>query len=299
MNAILPNFFCGGAPKAGTTTIYDILKGHPDICLSSFKEPRFFNDESNFNKGLKWYLDSYFGDYKNQPIIADFTPTYLANEFAPQRIKETIGENAKFVFILRHPVDRAYSHYLHNRRDQKEELSFEEALKVESQRTEKYLAERDFVNLNRFEYVRLGLYSDDVKRYQDIFGRENVRVYIFEECFKDVRKTIIDLLKFLNIDYSVELQTDKISNQSSKARLKFVKKILNEKSIFKSALKIMIPSEVMRRKMRNKLQSVNNKPVAYGRIDSIEKSKLLNMYFKGDLIAIEENLGVNLDVWRI
>ena len=54
---------------------------------------------------------------KKEKCIGDFTPTYLFDKYAPERILSSLGKNVKFIIILRNPVDRAYSHYLHSKRD--------------------------------------------------------------------------------------------------------------------------------------------------------------------------------------
>ena len=130
----LPNFMCIGAAKSGTTSLYDILKQHSDIFLPSFKEPHFFDIPSVYQNGIEWYEKTYFQSVKNEKCIGDFSPTYLFDEHAPERILNDLGDNVKFIIILRNPVDRAYSHYLHSKRDEHENLSFKDALSLEKNR---------------------------------------------------------------------------------------------------------------------------------------------------------------------
>ena len=109
----LPNFMCLGAAKSGKTTLYDILKQHPDIYLPSFKEPHFFDIHDNYNNGIDWYMKNYYSK-SNFKAIGDFTPSYFFEKEAPKRIYDALSKDIKFIVILRHPVDRAYSHYLHS-----------------------------------------------------------------------------------------------------------------------------------------------------------------------------------------
>ena len=125
----LPNFMCIGASKSGTTSLYDILKQHSNIFLPTFKEPHFFDISPVYEHGISWYDKTYFSGVKKEKCIGDFTPTYLFDKYAPERILSSLGKNVKFIIILRNPVDRAYSHYLHSKRDLHEHLSFEDALK--------------------------------------------------------------------------------------------------------------------------------------------------------------------------
>ena len=94
-----PNFFCLGASKSGTTSIYKTLGSHPEVYNSIFKEPHFFDNEQNYIKGFDWYIKNFYKKVKNEKIISDFTPTYLYDKDAPLRIRETLGENLKFIII--------------------------------------------------------------------------------------------------------------------------------------------------------------------------------------------------------
>ena len=97
----LPNFICLGAAKSGTTTLYEILKQHPEIGVSSFKEPHFFDNDINWNRGVDWYKRTYFSKIENKKIKGEFTPTYLSSNSSAKRIKTTMGDNIKFIILLR------------------------------------------------------------------------------------------------------------------------------------------------------------------------------------------------------
>ena len=93
----LPNFMCIGASKSGTTTLYDILRQHPDIFIPSYKEPHFFDSPIVFERGVDWYENTYFRNVKNRKCIGDFTPSYLFEGKAPQRILRALGKDVKFI----------------------------------------------------------------------------------------------------------------------------------------------------------------------------------------------------------
>ena len=125
----LPNLFILGAAKAGTTSLYHYLKQHPQIYLSSIKEPHFFDDDENFAKGLNNYVKQYFRNSEMYPITGEATP-YIQNGIkVASRINQAYSNNPpKFVIILRDPVKRAWSHYMHRVRTGLETNSFEDAL---------------------------------------------------------------------------------------------------------------------------------------------------------------------------
>jgi len=126
---MLPNLICPGAAKSGTTTLYDLLRQHPDVLMSSKKEANFF--VQNYQKGKEWYEKLYFSGWKDEKIIGDITPSYMSFKYVAKRIHDMLGNGIKFIFLLRNPVTRAYSHYWMTRRNGLENKSFEEALSLE------------------------------------------------------------------------------------------------------------------------------------------------------------------------
>ena len=159
----LPNFMCIGAAKSGTTSLYDILRQHSDVFIPSFKEPHFFDIPSVYNNGVSWYKKTYFSSVKKEKCIGDFTPTYLFEGDAPQRIFNDLGRDVKFIVILRNPVDRAYSHYLHSKRDCYDLLPFKDTLVKEKERLEMAMNVDDYLSKLRFSYIKQGLYAEMLK----------------------------------------------------------------------------------------------------------------------------------------
>ncbi len=109
-----PNTFIIGAAKSGTTTLAHLLSMHPDVYVGAKKEPEFFSFDENFTKGLTWYRQNYEGAKEGQTIIDASTgyTRYPQYPLAAQRI-HAFNPNAKLIYIMRHPVERAYSHFIH------------------------------------------------------------------------------------------------------------------------------------------------------------------------------------------
>lgn len=108
---MLPNFLIVGAEKAGTTTLARMLAQHPDIFMCEPKEPRFFTDH-NWDKGVQWY-ENLFEDAEGYKAIGEASPAYTwGSDLVPKRIYETLGD-IKYIYIVRHPVERMISHYRH------------------------------------------------------------------------------------------------------------------------------------------------------------------------------------------
>lgn len=109
-----PNFIVLGAMKAGTTTLFEYLRRHPDIFVPPCKEPAFFSRDDVFALGWEWYL-GLFAEARAGQVCGELSTCYTrALEFphAAERIAQHLPQ-ARFVYILRNPVERAHSHYVH------------------------------------------------------------------------------------------------------------------------------------------------------------------------------------------
>lgn len=204
MRRILPNFFVVGAAKSGTTSLYRYLEQHPDVYMSSIKEPHWFSRVSpNPGRGIHpvtseaGYL-RLFKEWRGERAVGEASPSYLWDAAAPGRIEQS-APNARIIIVLREPISRAFSHYLMDVHAGRQDLPFYEALEEDYARTAKGWG---ISNL----YVDLGLYCGQVSNYIETFGRENVLVLVFEEAFADLdstSETVERVLSFLEVDPAV------------------------------------------------------------------------------------------------
>lgn len=110
----LPDFLVIGAMKAGTTSLHHYLQAHPDLFLPRTKELNFFRDEEHFARGERWYR-AQFADARPDQVCGEVSPDYTKHPHhagAPARIARTCPD-VRLVYVLRHPVDRMMSMYLH------------------------------------------------------------------------------------------------------------------------------------------------------------------------------------------
>ena len=200
MSSKTPNFFVIGAMKSATTSLYTYLCQHPEIFMTKVKEPMFFN---NYRQNNHYHIigktdrkntdfDEYislFSAVNDEIAIGEASPSYMYNEKAPSLIKEKFP-NTKIISILRHPTDRAYSNFLHVKRAGREtEDNFQRSIEIEGDR----------INNNwspLYHYINQGYYSNQLKRYFDIFPKENIKVYLFEDLVTRPQKTLRDILHF-------------------------------------------------------------------------------------------------------
>src|SRR4051794_34967159 len=112
---MLPNFLIIGAAKAGTTSLYHYLRQHPDVYMSTIKEPNYFCFEEQLPeyapvRTLAEY-ESLFDGASSQPAVGEASTQYLNSAAAPRRIANILP-NVRLIVSLRNPADRAYSSYL-------------------------------------------------------------------------------------------------------------------------------------------------------------------------------------------
>tara|TARA_Y100000589_G_scaffold139703_2_gene133457 strand:+ start:8239 stop:9117 length:879 start_codon:yes stop_codon:yes gene_type:complete len=281
----LPNLMCIGASKSGTTSLYDILVQHSEIDKPHFKEPHFFDIPFIYQKGISWYNKTYFKKSKSKYRI-DFTPTYLFEEKAPKRILKHLGGKIKFIVILRNPVDRAYSHYLHSCRNLHEKLTFKKALISEKKRT--CSNDINYLEKLRYSYISQGLYYKMLVNYFNFFPIENFLIINFEQDLINRRKeTIKKIFNFLEIN-NEEINIFIKSNQARVNRINLFDTLINKKGSWRSFIKYIVPSTRFRQFIKNKIRNLNTKTYNPPKLLENDKKNIYEQYFKKDTELLEK-----------
>lgn len=171
---MLPNYLVAGSMRCGTSALFRGLVNHDDVFGARGKEIHYF--DRNYEKGPEWYA-THFADHGGATAVGEGTP-YLGDEPAMTRMVTDLPE-AKLIVILRQPVDRAYSHYWHNRRREREDRSFEEAFRTDLHSEE---AIGPWMN-----YWRLGKFATYLERLASAVDRDLIHV-TFSEDLRDKRE---------------------------------------------------------------------------------------------------------------
>ncbi len=204
----LPDFFIVGHPKCGTTALYEMLKPHPEIFMPDVKEPWYFATELHERtpprpQGIAGSLEEYaelFADARPGQHIGEASPHYLWSHTAAQKIAE-VRPDAKIIAILREPA--SFLHSLHLQFVEvyyETEADLRTALELEGER-------REGRKLPRYGYwPQMLLYSEHVryveqlKRYHDVFGRDQVQILIYDDFRTDNEQTVRSVQRFLGVD---------------------------------------------------------------------------------------------------
>ena len=278
-----PNFFIVGAIRSGTTSLYEYLKDVPSVYMSAIKEPGYFSKSvdtalllTNPIRSKEKYL-KLFENVENETAIGEASPTYLWDPQAPKLIHQQVPD-AKIIMILRDPVARSYSHYLMGLGIGNETLPYKEAM-------QKALAsDNDYSS----RIAMAGFYSEQVSRYLNLFPRENIKIFIFEEFIKDTKKSVQEVLDFLKVNDTPTDSIKTIHNQFTIPRGNFSSSILKNKFI-KNFGKRFVPLSIGESAVKNVLGKKGEKPTI-----SEKTRKLLEEVYRNDISKLESILGHSL-----
>jgi len=308
-----PNFFLVGAPKAGTTSLYHYMDQHPDVYMSPLKEPFYFSQEmrpENFVeevqpeirkmvRSTRRYLDrgaqdlrfagyvTEWEDYcrlfaraREEKAIGEATVLYLWSKTAAERIAARIPE-AKILIILRNPAERAFSQYLQNISEDMVRWSFREHLQAAFARS----GEEKFSMI--YPFLELGLYADQVQRYQQHFPAAQIRIWLYESTMSP--GFLKEVWEFLGVDSEFEADTSK-RYMEPKIRKTGVRTGLRRSGIWRG-IRHALPSTIR----------LSLRKLAYRQRDAIQMERaereLLIEYYREDVRKLEKLIDRDLSAW--
>lgn len=212
----LPNFLIIGAMKSGTTSLYDYLKRHPAIGMSSPKEPNYFVEELGWKNGPEWYEKCFSGCTGRQSIGEASTnyTKYPRFEGVPERIYKTLGP-VKLIYVVRDPVERLLSHYLHAVHHRYEKRPFSEMVHV----------------LEESTYGFAGRYHAQLEQYCPFFPMKDILVVDQHDLYYDRPATLRTIFDFLNVNpdfYSKRYDEMRNESRNLRERTWLGKVFLNE-----------------------------------------------------------------------
>jgi Sulfotransferase family len=283
-----PNFMMIGVAKAGTTSFFRYLDQHPQIFVCEIKATNYFGYEDA--RDWKWHeegdapllqnfpvrslaeYEAVFNKASNEIAVGEVSPQYFRCPNAAQRIHD-YSPNVKLVLNLRNPADRAFSGFMMRTRRGEEVKGFYEELTPRS------------------SHVKEGFYAKRLKRYLDLFPREQIKIYIFEEFRKNAAGTISDLYGFLGVDPSFAPDTSVKYNPGAVPKFRLLNKLFYHPKLI-NMTKSMVPEGVQG--MLKQVRELNL--AATPKMPPDLRVRLLSIY-REDILKLEELLGRDLSVW--
>ena len=294
-----PNFLVIGAAKSGTTALYHFLRQHPQVYMSPRKETNFFafkdqeilfhgpGDGTISEQSITTAEDyeNQFEAVSNEVAIGEASPWYLYSERAADNIRCSLP-NAKLIAILRNPVDRAFSSYLHVVRDGRECLSFEEGLRAEEDRIRQGW---EYI----WHYRQTGYYAAQVERFSTLFSDEQTRWYLYEDFLSDPDGLLQEICEFLEIDCDFAVDTSFKPNATGVPKNQLLGRLLLRPNPIKSTAKRLMPKQLRYNIGQRINQRLLTKPSMSG-----ETRRMLLYDYEDDISALQDLIGRNLAVWR-
>ncbi len=200
---------------------------------------------------------------------------------------------AKLIAILRDPAERAYSNFLHQVRDGREPLSdFAEALQAEEDRIQSNWGPL-------WHYKQTGFYYAQLKRYYDVFKREQIKVYLYEDLNDDPISVLRDAYGFLGVDDAFTPDVSmryNVSGVPKNERLHALYEFLNRTHPVKSILKPLLPQETRRRLRERLLNALRNQNLTKPPFPVVVRRQLVEGY-REDILKLQELIQRDLSKW--
>lgn len=253
-----PDLFIVGAPKCGTTALHRYLSQHPDIYMSEPKEPNYFGSLiASFAKSDEQYLQYAFSGWQDEKVAGEASPWYLACPSSAERIK-AFNPRAKIVIMLRNPVEMMYS--LHSElvfAGSEREADFARALDLEPARLRGELAMTDSSPPTKLAYRWISSFPDQVRRYLDCFGHEQVMVVLQEDMSADTEGTYRAILTFLGVDTGHVPDFPRV-NANKETRSRILRKLLMHPPGWLRALaRSIVRNDMLQHRIRHGMRMLN------------------------------------------
>lgn len=310
----LPNFFLAGAPSSGTTSLYHYLKQHPQVFMCPIKEPTYFAAEDVLSRAdlapklreqratLQAYLEgrqdrpaqawvTKWEDYmrlfegaRDQPALGEASVSYLWLPSAAPAIRGTLPE-AKIIFVLRDPTERLYTSYLHRMRAVTP-VPFRDwvmdAIRRAPQPKGRMRSDP--------EPLDGGFYATHLSRYLELFPREQIRIFLYEDYRADPSGVLREIFRFIGVDPAQPIDMTFRHNATMIPRWPTLHR-WRRHALGNFALPPWLPSGLQRvvRQLYNRR----------GRQEAIrpEDRQLVVDYYREELLRTQELIGRDLSAW--
>lgn len=269
----LPSFVIIGAMKSATTTLYDQLLRQPGIFLPQLKEPNFFSDDQQYSRGLDWY-EGLFTKAQASDILGEASTHYTKLPTYPQTVARMRSclDQPRLIYVMRHPVDRLISQYVHQWTEGEIRGALDEAVTRHS------------------ELVAYSCYARQLAPYIEAYGKTVILPVFFDRLKTSPQQELERICRFIGYQGTVRWETSLSRDNISAERVRKFPffDLLVEHPIATSLRRRLVPKAV-RTKFRQ-FFSMTNRPVL-----GEKTRKNLERMFDEDLAILGGWLGTHLD----
>ncbi len=302
----VPDFFVVGSPKSGTTALYEMLRGHPQIFMPDAKELWYLAEELRFREpphrgGSARTLEEYvslFADARPEQRVGEACSLYLWSRTAASAIAR-LAPDAKIIATLREPASFLRSLHLQLVESYVEtESDLRRALGLEAQRREGLSIPANTYWPQTLLYSEHVRYVEQLRRYHAVFPREQVLVLIYDDFRADNESIVRKVLRFLEVDDSAPIETVEV-NLTVAVRSQRLHELVHAVSVgrgplsraLKGVLKSLTP-----RGLRREALHATQRNVVYRTAPPPDPALMLELRrrYKSEVLALSEYLGRDL-----
>jgi len=276
----LPNLIVIGAAKCGTTSLHYYLNLHPDIQMAREKELHFFSKEERWTRGLEWYRRHFD---PGSPVRGEASVTYTAFPFrpgVPARMAQVVPD-ARLVYLVRDPVERIVSAYVHRHSEREENRSLAAAVEQ--------LEDNDLVERSRYFF--------QLEQYRPHFPDAQILVISSEELRRDRRAVLSKIFGFVGVDPA--FATERMGAVKHESRHKRRKSPFG---VFLGRLAESAPARVVspdtRRAIGRWVYKPFSAPLHRPVMDDRARTRLVN-YLAPDVAKLREYTGLPFSEWTV
>lgn len=274
------NFIGIGSGKCGSTWIYDNIVSHAEISNKNLKELNYFSDLYDEHP-FSWY-QSQFDNNTPGLIKGEFSVTYLTHPLAAERIKKHFPD-IKILAIIKNPTKRAFSNYLHSIRkgDISPNLEFSDYIKKES-------------------HLDPGKYVVYLRKYYELFPKENILVLILDEFTKDIPAGMVKIFQFIGTQDPrfISPKVNQLNNEARSYKFLWIENILVQIYRFLSRRGYTrLVKSILDSGIGAVIRKLNGSQSPLAKIDA-ESKQHLEAFYEPYNQELEKLLGQNLSLWR-
>ena len=272
----LPNFLIIGAAKAGTTSLYEHFRAHPEIFMPRLKEARFFSYDGRGGK-VKFPVqtlaeyEALFDGVRGEKAVGEATPHYLTFPEAAGRIRALLPE-AKLVASLRNPVDRSYSIYQMNQRNLARNAGVTYARAMQTDRSLQ------------------DSYSAHLERFFALFPREQIRIILLDDLEAKPEATLAGLFAFLGVDPGFTPDLSRVANPGGTPRIKLLHDLLANGKLIAASRKVMPEAMVA------PLKALRARNLRRSTLPGPDR-RAATAFFRDDILRTQDLIGRDLSHW--
>lgn len=294
-----PDTFIVGVFKAGTTTMWQNLRKHPQVFMSEVKEPMYFGQDltARYRRMTEAEYLALFKDAREDQRAGEASPWYLYSNSAAREIKD-FNPDARIIVMLRNPVDVMYSNHSQVVFNLREDITdFAEALAAEPDRAAGRRIPVDTLRPEVLLYRRSVRFPEQVSRYLDVFGRERIHFVVFDDLAKDAKAVYRAAFEFLGVDPNFEFEAT-VENTNRTPRSRLIQRMIFAPPRQLRPIYGRLRSVPYLHRIRDRVARGNVQPVKRQPMDP-ELRRQLTEEFKPQVEELGRLIGRDLSAWSV